>query len=61
MSPLLVPELDVTDLNRSRSFYLDVLGFTMRYERDSEAFVYLAREGAELMLQASAAWRAASS
>jgi catechol 2,3-dioxygenase-like lactoylglutathione lyase family enzyme len=47
----LVPELDVTDLNESLRFYLDVLGFSVVFERRAERFVYLAREGAEIMLQ----------
>lgn len=54
MPAVLVPELDVTDLDRSRSFYQVVLGFSVRYERGEEAFAYLERAGAELMLQAAA-------
>jgi lactoylglutathione lyase len=46
-----VPELICSDLARSRSFYCDVLGFGVRYERPDERFVYLEREGAELMLE----------
>jgi catechol 2,3-dioxygenase-like lactoylglutathione lyase family enzyme len=50
-SPRLVPELVVTDLARSLSFYLGVLGFGVAYERPERRFAYLEREGAELMLQ----------
>jgi len=46
-----VPELICSDLARSRAFYLDVLGFSVRYERPAERFAYLEREGAELMLE----------
>lgn len=46
----LVPELIVSDISRSRGFYLDVLGFAVMWERPEEGFVYLGREGAELML-----------
>lgn len=53
MKAALVPELDVTDLQASLLFYVDVLGFTVRYSRPDEQFAYLEREGAELMLQAS--------
>jgi catechol 2,3-dioxygenase-like lactoylglutathione lyase family enzyme len=47
----LVPELDVSDLGRSLAFYVDVLGFEVRYQRPEERFAYLKREGAELMLE----------
>ena len=46
-----MPELICSDLARSRAFYLDVLGFSVRYERPAERFAYLEREGAELMLE----------
>lgn len=51
MTAALVPELDVADLEVSLGFYLAVLGFSVRYRRPEEAFAYLEREGAELMLQ----------
>lgn len=47
----LVPELLVTDLARSLAFYVDLLGFTVDYDRPEEGFAYLEREGAELMLE----------
>ena len=53
MTAALVPELDVADLEVSLGFYLTVLGFSVRYRRPEEAFAYLEREGAELMLQAA--------
>ena len=50
----LVPELDVSDLAASLTFYREVLGFSVRYERPAERFAYLERDGAELMLQEAA-------
>jgi catechol 2,3-dioxygenase-like lactoylglutathione lyase family enzyme len=50
-SPRLVPELVCSDLRRSLAFYIDVLGFSIAYERPERRFAYLEREGAELMLQ----------
>lgn len=47
----IIPELDVTDFDRSRAFYVDVLGFEVVFERDEERFVFLEREGAQLMLE----------
>ena len=54
MTAALVPELDVTDLEASLTFYVNVLGFRIRYARLQERFVYLERDGAELMLEAAA-------
>src|SRR4051794_27088755 len=51
---MVVPELDVTDLAASRTFYTDVLGFHVLFERPAERFVYLAAAGVELMLQDAA-------
>jgi catechol 2,3-dioxygenase-like lactoylglutathione lyase family enzyme len=53
MSPKLVPELDVTDLDRALRLYTEVLGFRVDYARPDEGFAYLEREGAELMLQSA--------
>jgi catechol 2,3-dioxygenase-like lactoylglutathione lyase family enzyme len=47
----LVPELYCSDVERSMSFYVDVLGFTVRYARPFERFAYLDRQGAEIMLE----------
>ena len=50
-APPVVPELDVADLARSVSFYVDVLGFRVRIERPEEQFVYLTRGPVHLMLE----------
>jgi catechol 2,3-dioxygenase-like lactoylglutathione lyase family enzyme len=50
-TPPVVPELDVADLARSISFYVDVLGFRVRIERPEEQFVYLTRGPVHLMLE----------
>jgi catechol 2,3-dioxygenase-like lactoylglutathione lyase family enzyme len=50
-SPKLVPELYVSDIGRSRGFYIGVLGFTVRYDRPQERFAFLDRDGAALMLE----------
>ncbi len=47
----LVPELYCSSFQRSLAFYVDVLGFTVRYARPEERFAYLDREGAELMIE----------
>jgi catechol-2,3-dioxygenase len=49
--PPVVPELDVADLSRSVSFYVEVLGFRVRIERPEELFAYLTRGPVHLMLE----------
>jgi catechol 2,3-dioxygenase-like lactoylglutathione lyase family enzyme len=49
----LIPELIVDDIERSLRFYQEVLGFVVLYERPEERFVFLEREGAQLMLEQS--------
>ena len=45
------PELHVNDLAKSLTFWIDILGFEIAYQRVEEKFVYLERpEGAQLML-----------
>ncbi len=46
----LVPELAVSDWQRSRAFYCDLLGFACCYDRPEEGFAYLALGEAELMI-----------
>jgi catechol 2,3-dioxygenase-like lactoylglutathione lyase family enzyme len=46
----LVPELLVTDLNQSLSFWRDVCGFTVLFDRPDEGFAYLDLDGAQIML-----------
>jgi catechol 2,3-dioxygenase-like lactoylglutathione lyase family enzyme len=53
MASLLIPELDVDDLDASLRFYCEVLGFRVLYERPAESFCFLDLGGAQLMLQAA--------
>jgi len=46
----LVPELHVSDLAPSLAFWRDLCGFRVVYERAEEKFVFLERDGAQLML-----------
>lgn len=47
----LVPEIYVSDIHQSKQFFIDVLGFSIRYERPEEQFVYLDFQGNALMLE----------
>lgn len=48
----MVPELTVADIVSSRAFYVDVLGFDVRFERTDPDFAYLSLGGAQLMIEA---------
>ena len=56
----LSPELLVSDLTRSLAFWRDLCGFEVAYRRIEERFVYLDRDGLQLMLEelgsATRAW-----
>jgi catechol 2,3-dioxygenase-like lactoylglutathione lyase family enzyme len=47
----LVPELLVTDLGRSISFYCELCGFSIRFARTEDGFAYIERGKAQLMLE----------
>jgi catechol 2,3-dioxygenase-like lactoylglutathione lyase family enzyme len=53
----LVPELYVSSLGRSLSFYLDLLGFVVEYDRPEERFASIALGSARIMLEEE--WRTA--
>jgi catechol 2,3-dioxygenase-like lactoylglutathione lyase family enzyme len=46
----LVPELLVSDFVQSLKFYKEALGFKQLYDRPEEAFAYLDRNGAQIMI-----------
>jgi catechol 2,3-dioxygenase-like lactoylglutathione lyase family enzyme len=52
--PGLIPELDVRDLARSLAFYVELIGFRIRFERPEERFAYLTLDDAHLMLEEAA-------
>ncbi len=47
----MVPELSVSNFERSLAFYVDVLGFTIRIKRENPDFVYLEQEHVHMMLE----------
>lgn len=47
----LVPELTVTDLQKSLAFWVTELGFELAYGRPEQGFAYLDLEGAQVMLE----------
>lgn len=47
----LIPEFLVSDLERSKAFYIDGLGFRIEYERPEDRFVFLSLGNIQLMLE----------
>lgn len=47
----LLPELTVSDFEKSLNFYTDMIGFKAEYERQSPRFAFLSLEGSQIMIQ----------
>lgn len=47
----LVPELSVSNLEKSREFYIDLIGFQVLFERPEDRFIYMSFFGSELMIE----------
>jgi len=46
----LVPELSVRSLSTSLNFYINILGFTIAYQRVNEGFAYIVLNNVQIML-----------
>lgn len=58
----IVPELYVSNFEKSRSFYENLLGFSVVYQRKEEGFAFLALGNAQIMIDeigASRTWHTA--
>ncbi len=47
----MIPELDVFDLKTSLHFYVDLIGFSVEYERKEDCFAFLRLEKVQWMIQ----------
>lgn len=47
----LIPELTVSDINKTKEFYLNILGFKVEYERKGDRFIFLSFEGTQMMFE----------
>ncbi len=50
----LIPELCVSDLERSLYFYVKILGFKINYFRPETRFAFLSRQGSQIMIEQNA-------
>lgn len=47
----LIPELSVSNFENSKSFYVNTLGFTVKYERIENKFIFLELDGNQIMIE----------
>jgi len=47
----LIPELSVSDINRSTEFYTKILGFKIEYQRKESKFAFLSLHGSQIMIE----------
>ena len=47
----LLPELYITDFEKSLYFYVNILGFKLEYQRENPKFGFLSYQGSQLMIQ----------
>lgn len=47
----MVPELTVMDINKTREFYIDILGFKLEYERVEDKFIFLSYGESQFMFE----------
>ena len=49
----LIPELSVKDIQKSKQFYLEILGFQLDYERVEDNFAFVSLDEAQIMIEQS--------
>ena len=47
----LIPELSVRDIEKSKDFYINILGFELKYERVQDKFAFLEYKWAQIMIE----------
>ena len=47
----LIPELAVSDIEKTKELYIEVLGFKMEYEREEDRFIFLSLEENQMMFE----------
>ncbi len=46
----LIPELSVSNFEKSLNFYVNIIGFKIEYQREESNFAYLSFQGSQIML-----------
>ena len=47
----LVPELNVSQFEKSFAFYVKILGFQVEYQRSEDQFAFLSYQGSQIMIK----------
>lgn len=47
----LIPELSVSNIEKSKNFYVNILGFKVEYEREEDKFAFLSLGDAQIMVE----------
>lgn len=47
----MIPEFDVFNLERTLNFYVDIIGFNIKYDRKEEKFAFLQLDRTQIMIQ----------
>ncbi|MBQ7307543.1 MAG: VOC family protein, partial [Clostridia bacterium] len=47
----LIPELSVSNIEKSQNFYTNILKFKIEYSRPSDKFVFISYNGSQIMLE----------
>jgi len=47
----LIPELSVKNIEKSKWFYIEILGFQLKYERTDDKFAFLSINRAQIMIE----------
>lgn len=47
----LIPELTVSDIEKTKEYYICILGFKIEYERQEDKFVFLSLENNQMMFE----------
>lgn len=47
----LIPELSVSNIEKSKNFYMNTLGFKLEYERTKDKFAFLSLGEAQIMIE----------
>ena len=46
-----IPELTVRNIEKTKQFYIDLLGFQLEYERTEDRFIFVSFDGAQFMFE----------